>query len=497
MALILFLVTAAVILWLAHRYVSPMGWGVRAVLILLPFVFCGKALLTGGVYAPVDLPYLTEPLKAMREPLGVAPPQNGVLSDLYAQMIPWRKAVQYAISHRQWPLWNPFMLSGDVLAASAQPAAYSPFTLLACLLSIAQGLTFSAAMSFFIAALGVYLLARELGCRDGVSLFAGVGWMYAKPLAFFILWSIGSSWAFFPFVLLATRRLVWQPGVRSAAFLCTALTLLLLAGHPETVLQAIFVGSLYGAFELACRIRQPEAGGNRLRTIVRVCLHTLAAGGVAVGLCAIYILPIFEVAPETMEHAFRTSTWSHLSHGVILRESGARLLTDIFPWLHGAEWRVEGVKYLPLDSAAAGSLVLALAVYAVARIRSAQSWFWAGIALFGMLARAAWRPLMDLLSLLPMFDVTINERFSFAAVCALVILAALGLEHALARNDLRALGYTLSGVLGVLVVGRLVILHQQLVVVTPAQAPACGQAPGRKHRRLAAIRTPRKPPHGK
>src|SRR5206468_11053282 len=120
---------------------------------------------TGGVYGPVDLPYLTEPLREMREPLGAPRPHNGCISDLYAQLIPWRKPVQFALRHHQWPLWNPFMLSGDLLAASAQPAACSPFTLLACLLPIAHGLTFSAAMSFFIAALGAYLLARELGCR--------------------------------------------------------------------------------------------------------------------------------------------------------------------------------------------------------------------------------------------------------------------------------------------------------------------------------------------
>src|SRR5258708_29076155 len=88
MSLLLFLVTAGVLLWLAHRYVSPMGWAVRVVLILLPFVFCGKALLTGGVYAPVDLPYITEPLYSMRVPLGASTPQHGVLSDLYAQMLP-------------------------------------------------------------------------------------------------------------------------------------------------------------------------------------------------------------------------------------------------------------------------------------------------------------------------------------------------------------------------------------------------------------------------
>src|SRR5436309_833668 len=128
-------------------------------------LFTGRALLTGGVYAPVDLPYVTEPLREMREALGVPRPRNGILSDLYAQMIPWRKALQFSYAHGRWPLWNPFILSGTVLAAAAQPAAYSPFTLLACLLPVPAGLTFSAAIAFFLAGLGAYLFARELGCR--------------------------------------------------------------------------------------------------------------------------------------------------------------------------------------------------------------------------------------------------------------------------------------------------------------------------------------------
>src|SRR5438876_2506642 len=163
MSFALYAITALALVWLAARSISPISRRDALLLILLPTVFTGRALLTGGVYAPVELPYLSEPLNEMRVPLGVPPPHTRVFSDLYAQMIPWRKAVQFALTHRQWPLWNPFILSGTVLAAAAQPAAYSPFTLLACLLPIADSLTFSAAITFFIAGLGAYLFARELG----------------------------------------------------------------------------------------------------------------------------------------------------------------------------------------------------------------------------------------------------------------------------------------------------------------------------------------------
>jgi hypothetical protein len=453
MSLVLYAATALALLFLANKFIAPIPRVAMVVLAALPFVFVGKALLTNGVFAPVDLPYITEPLRDMREPLGVPRPHNGFISDLYAQMIPWRKAVQFALQHRQWPIWNPFMLSGDLLAASAQPAAYSPFTLLACLLPIAQGLTFSAAITFFLAGLTSFLFLRELGVRDSVALFGGAAWMYIKAIAFYVLWAMGASWAFFPLILLGTRRVVREPSVRNAAILTSGLVLFLLAGHPESVLHAVFAGAIYGLFELA-RTR---------RNFGRVLLAAAGSGVVALALCAIYILPILEAAPQTMEHGFRTGAWRQMSHGVALRESGARILTDVFPFLHFGEWRIEGVKYLPPDTAAAGSLVLALAVFAIARIRSAESWFWSAMALFGLLARAAWSPLMNALSKLPLLDVTINERFSFAAAFALVVLAALALERMLARNEQRALMITLAIVFIALSLGGAWVRHARLV----------------------------------
>jgi len=70
---------------------------------------------------------------------------------------------------------------------------------------------------------------------------------------------------------------------------------------------------------------------------------------------------------------------------------------------------------------------------------------------------------MDLLSKVPMLDVTINERFSFAGACAIVLLAALGLEHALARDDLRVVGRVMTALLVLLAFGELVIQRSELV----------------------------------
>src|SRR5947209_2138040 len=359
MSFLLYIAVALLLLWIAHRALMPMSRAAALVLILLPMCVTGKAMQTGGVFGPVDLPYFTEPLRDMRVPLGVAKPHNGMLSDLYAQMIPWRKAVQFAISHGRWPLWNPFILSGTQLAAAAQPAAYSPFTLLACLLPVAHSITFSAAMTFFLSGLGAFLFARELGCREWVAFSAAAGWMYAGGMAFFVLWSLGRSWAFLPFVLFAARRCVHLPGIRSTTILTAILTLLLLAGHPETAFHIVFCGALYGLVELLA-IR---------RNVARVLATAAAAGGIALLLSAIYLLPMFEAAPQTMEQQFRTGGYRDVPRGVPMAESGARILTDFFPHINGRWWLRKIPHWMPLETAAAGSIVVALAFYALVRMR--------------------------------------------------------------------------------------------------------------------------------
>jgi hypothetical protein len=456
MTFALYVIAASLLLWISHRALVPLSRVAAVALLLLPLCITGKALLTGGVFGPVDLPYFTEPLRAMRVALGVPQPHNGMLSDLYAQMIPWRKAVQFALAHGQWPLWNPFILSGTQLAASAQPAAYSPFTLIACLLPVAQSITFTAALTFFLAGLGAFLFARELGCRESVALSAAAGWMYSGPMAFFVLWSLGNSWTLLPLVLFATRRSVHLPGIRSTAILSAALTLLLLAGHPETAFHIVFCGSLYALVEmLALR-----------RNVVRPLASAIAAGVIALLLCAIYILPIFEAAPQTMEHQFRTGGYLDIPRGVAAVESEARILTDFFPHLHGRYWNWKNPHWLPLETSAVGSILLALAVYAIIRVRRREVAFFAALALFGMLARAAWAPLAAMLQKLPLFDITLNERFCFAAAFSLVILGALGLEHALRKRD-RALFYTLAAAMfffaaGAFTINRLNIMAHSL-----------------------------------
>lgn len=466
---LLYAATALMLLAISHRVIRPISRTGGALLLLLPFCFTGYALITDQVYGPIDFAWATEPLLPMRAQYGVGEPHNSILSDVACQMIPWRKAVQWSLAHRQWPLSNPFILSGDNLAAAAQPAAYSPFTLIACLLPVAKSLTYSAAIAFFVAGLGAFLFARELGCRESVGVIAAAAWMYSTALSFFILWPLGFSWALLPIVLLAVRRVVRTPSVQSTALLTAAFALMLLAGHPETDLHIVFLGFLYALFELV------QSRSN----LWRACIAGVSAGIVALLLCAVYVAPILEAAPQTEEHQSRSFFFATQPKGVPSRDVLARLATDVLPLLEFRPWHVEGLERSPLDTCSAGSIALAFAIYAIWRIRSPLTWFFAALTVFSALEHAEWAPAANALQNLPMFDITLNSRFSFSAAFFLTILAALGIESMFtARDELRA-AVTAALLLIVISAATVVILRIGLVGEYPEKFA--------RHKELAEI----------
>jgi hypothetical protein len=453
MSLVAYAATAATLLFLAHRFVMPLSRVAAMLLFLLPFAFTGFALLTDRVYGPIDFPYATEPLKPLRERYGVSDAYNGYLSDVASQMIPWRKAVQWALSKGEWPIYNPFLLAGDNLAGSAQPAAYSPFTLIACLLPVEKSLTYSAAIAFFIAALCAFLFARELGCSELAALVNGAVFMSFGAMTFFILWPLGFSWAFLPAVLLGVRRVVRNPGVASMWLLTTAFVLLLLAGHPETAAHVVYIGLFYAVFEMALH----------RRNVVRAAMIGVAAGVIALAICAVYVLPIIEVAPQTAEHYYRSLLFADAPRGVSPPEVAARVAVHFFPSLHARRWLVRSVPSTPFDTAMLGSVALAAAIYGIWRARRHYTWFFTGLAIFGILANAEWPPLARLLQKLPLLDITLNERFSFAAGFALAVLAGMGAEEVLRRGRDRAFAFTCAAVLGGVLIGFRIIPYAGLV----------------------------------
>lgn len=415
MALALYLPVTIALCALLRRLVP---WRSALVLIALPFVFTGAALLTNRTFAPLDLLYMSEPFRTA----ATVPVRNSVLTDISHQIIPWNLAVRDSIRAGEWPLWNRLMLSGDVLAASGQPAPYHPITILGWLLPLAHALTFAAAMGFFVAGLGAYLFFRRIDLGEGASLFGAAAWMYATPVVFYLQWPLGASLAMLPLVLFAAEWLL-RDAVPGAIALTITLTLLILAGHPESVVHVVAASAVYTLVRMIMLRRWRSvatwAGG-------------LAGGVAALAITAIYLLPIQEALPQTVQYTFRREVFARMDRSVPWPEAGALALRTFVPFAYGR--LVHDVaddapmRYWLSDNGYAGSIVLALAIFGLIRSRRREKWLILGLALFGLLAGSDAPVVADLLARLPLLDIALNERLIMLCAFGLVALAALGIE---------------------------------------------------------------------
>ncbi len=417
-AILLYLATTIALILVWCRFVQPISRTAALLLILLPLCFTGRALLLGRVYAPVDLPFMSEPLNAYAAEFNVSKVHNGTLSDLYCQIIPWRSAVRTAISRGEWPLLNPFMLCGDILAAAAQPAPYDPFNLLGMLIPLPPSLTFAAAITFFLAGFGAFVFVRALGCGELAALIAAAGWMFSGNIAFFVGWPLARSWAFLPLIFFCVRLVVRDARERGGVLLLIALTLLILSGHPESLLHVTAVGAAYGLFEIA--VTRKRVG----RVIAIACI----AGVLALLLTAVFLLPFLEASRQTLElHTrlgYRTMPFPFMPE-LIQR----RAANTVFPFWGGQPWRDSFTPEWDPQTARTGSLILALGIGSLflAR-RRAETWFFFALALVCLCASFDAPPVTNILHRIPLFDMALNERLGFSASCSLSILAALAVD---------------------------------------------------------------------
>lgn len=422
MAALLYLIAATATL-LAARRIAAISRGASAALLLLPLLLTGRALLTGGVYAPVDLAYMTPPLAPLAAKAGVTHVENPGLSDVFAQFLPWRSAVRYALAHREWPLWNPFELCGSPLAAAVQSAPYHPVSVLGYLLPLARAVTFEASMLALLAALSMFLFLRELVESEVAALFGAAAWMLSTHLVLFAGTAHGSATSALPLVLLGARRVARAPGRGSTALLTLALVLVILSGHPESVLHIVSLGIAYFAFELV----DAKSGWAAIR-------GGWIAGIAALLLTAFFLLPLFEALPQTGEYRYRTT------HEVVRGASGAslahRLLVNVVPFVEGgargeATAHAEETTHGWLGIAYAGALAFPLALFALVRGRGRERWFFAGALAWGLLSGVGARGMVELLAHVPGFAIAVNDRMISFAAASLAVLAAIGVETAM------------------------------------------------------------------
>jgi hypothetical protein len=430
-SLFIYLVAGWLVVAAASRWVLQIPLRSRLTLLLLPLALSGGALLTDSVFAPADIAFNAEPFAGAREELGIERTSPGVYTDITSQIAPWRAAIRSAWLSGHWPLWNPALLCGDILAASAQSAPYYPLYLLLIWLPLPLFLSVQTSLALLVAALGAWLLFVDLEIEETAALVGAAGWALCGFISFWAHWPLGVTAAWLPLVLLGGRRVVTRPGVASSALLIVVLTMVMLAGHPETAVHLVAFGVLWAGVEwMLLRFRRPLA----------VLAAGLVAGVLALGLTAVYLLPIHEVLDQSAEYPMRHSYYRNSDRSVPWPEAGRHAISLAVPFVHGYPggpglevpfaWSLPATSY-------AGSLLLPLAAVGIALGRDPRRWLLLAFGVVGTLAGLEAPGVADAVAKVPLFDVSINRRLFFLGGFSTVALAAIGLDE-LARHGRKA-----------------------------------------------------------
>ncbi len=176
---------------------------------------------------------------------------------------------------------------------------------------------------------------------------------------------------------------------------------------------------MFFLFELAWAGRERRRRGLAL---------AVAAGALALGLCAVFLLPFREAARETIEFASRRTWYAESKRSKPLRIAMERSSMNVVPYSVGELGRGNFDPKVIEPAAYAGSLLLPLALLGLGA-RRREKW---PLAVTGLAGLAAWAGLpgfADALAKLPLFDLALNERLVFLAAFSTAALAALGAQR--------------------------------------------------------------------
>lgn len=220
--------------------------------------------------------------------------EHGELGDLLTLMYPWRLLLHESFRSGSLPFWNPHSFGGAPFLASPISAVFYPLNWLFAFLPIKLAWSIQFPVRMALATFFAELLGRRLGASRIGALLTGcvfsmsgfmIGWQ-GWPQAEVMLWV--------PLGMLAVLRLRRRPRARGAAFFALAITMPLLAGHPEVCLYAVGAVAAFALFQLCIALRRGRRAGWVLRYVGALLMGAAMAGG----LSAVQLVPTAEWLPQ-------------------------------------------------------------------------------------------------------------------------------------------------------------------------------------------------------
>ena len=337
------------------------------------------------------------------------------------------------------PLWNPYMFGGLPYVAGMHGDIFYPTALLRALVGTDTGMTWGFILHVFLAGFFTFLFLRAVGVGFFGALAGGLAYMMGGNVAGLV--SPGHDGKLFVAAMLPLVLLFVHRGVRDGrgwawGALALAVTLAVLSPHPQLLQYLLLTAGAYALFVAVSRRDPPMERATILRRL------GLAAVAVALGLLggAVQFLPLLEYTPWSPRAG--GAGWEHAISYSMPPEELINFYLPQFSGILELYWGRNGI-HLHSEYVGAAVLVLAGLAWGAARAdlsRRRHVWFWTGALVVATLwALGGYTPFYRLVyAIVPgtKFFRAPSTMLYVVSFC-ISVLAAFGLDGALARRDVR------------------------------------------------------------
>ncbi len=265
------------------------------------------------------------------------------------------------------PLWNPLNNCGLPFLAQWNTQCLYPPAMFYVLFPLSWSLGVFCLFHMWLGGMGMFFLAERWTGNRLSAAFAGIVFAFNGLMLNCLMWPNNiAALGLMPWVVLLMEK-SWRDGGRKIVTAAFVGALQMLAGGPEIILLTwVLVGALFVTeFFRGEQARQ------------KILLRVTSAGILVAGICAAQLLPFLHLlAHSHRDGSFSTSSWSMPLMGF------ANFIMPLFhahPSFHGV-YLQSGQQWT--SSYYAGAATVALAIFAVFKVRHWRVWLLAAAAIF-------------------------------------------------------------------------------------------------------------------
>jgi hypothetical protein len=287
-------------------------------------------------------------------------------------------AVQEVLAGRGLPQWNPYVYGGLPYLSILPYPVYYPTSALYFAIELHRAIGWAFVLHFLLAGVLGYALARELGLRPGAAAVTGVSFMFTGYLVSHLYAGqdgrmFAMTWT--PAVFLFAERAISRRRAHWFLWMAGVVALQVFTPHVQMM---YFAAMAVGAYVLF-RLHQVRIAMGEWRTPLVLLASFLGAYALA------GLITLVEVWPTWNMVQFSHRAERGYEYGSSWSMPVQETLAAIWPGFQGYIETYWGTNPFKLHTEYLGAVPVLLAMLALCARRTPRVWFFAGLAVVGLL----------------------------------------------------------------------------------------------------------------